>query len=171
MHTRYINTVLLYIIAMGLSSTDTYADPANLNLTGNVVASPCVLVNSDIIIELGSDIQSKDLAVEGSATEWKPFTVELVNCPAATSTATVTFNGVVAPLNPNMYSNSGTATNVAIDLQTSAGIPLGNLSTLTQSVETDRSVDYELRARIYAVANNVLPGTVNSIVDMTLTYQ
>lgn len=149
------------------------ADPVTLNITGNIVASPCQ-VSSDSItksVDLGQNIQASDLQVAGSSTTWVPFTINLNSCPAGTTVAIMTMHGTPDTNNPlDMYANTGTATNVSVQLQSQAGDQLGNSKTLKGNVSSS-AVSYPLRARAYTQNGAVTPGTISTVVTATFVYQ
>jgi minor fimbrial subunit len=76
----FINVHLFYVLA---------SDPVTLNITGNVIASPCEVsaasANMTIGLGGGKDLQTADLNAAGSSSPWVPITVSLGNCPAGTS--------------------------------------------------------------------------------------
>ena len=89
-------------------------DPVTLNITGNVIASPCQ-VSSDSItksVDLGQNIRASSLQTAGAATDWVNFDINLNSCPAGTTKAIMTMHGTADLNNPaDMYRNTGTATN------------------------------------------------------------
>lgn len=149
------------------------ADPVTLNITGNVVASPCQ-VSSDSIskaIDLGQNIQSASLQTAGATTSWVNFDINLTACPAGTTVAIMTMHGTADSNNPaDMYQSTGTATSLAVQLQSQAGDPLGNSKTLSGTIASN-AYTYKLRARAYTQNGGVLPGTINSVVTATFVYQ
>ncbi|MBB1201745.1 type 1 fimbrial protein [Enterobacteriaceae bacterium 89] len=150
-------------------------DPVTLNITGNVVASPCEISSDSITktIDLGggSPIQASTLQTAGSSTPWISFTIGLVNCPAGTTSATIQFHGTADSSNPaDMYKNNGTAGNVAVQLQGSGGNQFGDGKTFT-GVIANNAYTYNLKTRAYSQNGGVTPGTINSVVTATFTYQ
>jgi minor fimbrial subunit len=69
-----------------------------------------------------------------------------------------------------MYQNTGTASPVAIQLQANDGVPLGNGKSLTANISEQRYT-WRLRARIYSEQGQVTPGTINSAITISMTYQ
>lgn len=163
------------VTALMVFSTATWADPVTLNITGNVVASPCE-VSSDSVtktIDLGngSPIQASNLQTAGSNTSWVPFDINLVNCPAGTTKATIQFHGTPDTDSPaDMYTNTGTATNVAVQLQGTGGEQFGDGKTYTGTI-VNSAYSYHLRARAYSTNGGVTPGTISAVVTTTFTYQ
>lgn len=165
------STMALFVIAMGCGSAQ--ADPVNINITGNVVASPCTVNNgnSNLNVDLGTSIQASDLAAVSSGSTKKAFNLALSACPTGTSNVKVTFSGTADTTSTTMYKNTGTATNVAVELsQQTTGTILGNGSTLTQAVQAGKTVTYALNARAYSAKGGVLPGNISSVVQANFTY-
>lgn len=163
------SSVALFVMAAGCSLAK--ADPVNINITGNVVSSPCVVNNnsSELNVDLET-IQASTLAAAGAGSTPKGFNLALTACPVGTNNVTVTFTGTAAA-NPqtDMYVNTGVATPLAVELSSGATI-LGNNSTLTQPVQADRTVTYALSARAVTPTGNVMPGSIIALVQANFTY-
>lgn len=167
---------VLYI-AMGFSHYALASDPVTLNITGNVVASPCEVsaASANMTIDLGGgkDLQTADLNAAGSSSPWVPITVSLENCPAGTSSVTATFHGTSdAADTDTLYSNTGTATNVAVQLEGKSEEPYGNgkTSTINIAEATDGKPTWDLRTRAFSKLGGVTPGTISSVITMSFAY-
>lgn len=58
------------------------ADTSNINITGNVIASPCVIDSSNSVINVDLQvIQASTLAPPGSNSDWQPFNIARPQCP------------------------------------------------------------------------------------------
>lgn len=142
-----------------------------IRLQGRVVASPCVVEQQSINVNLGDNIKMSDLATAGSFTSWVAFSIRIYNCPQQTSLSTITFNGTADNSNPDFrYQNSGTATGVAVELLAEDGTPLGNGKSLTSAI-TNQEYTWNLRTRAWTESGSVRPGTVSAVISATLTYQ
>lgn len=167
-------TMFGLLLASGVSTFAHAADPVTLNITGNVVASPCEISadskNMNIDLGKGMNLQSSVLNGEGSSSEWVPFSVSLVNCPAGTSSVTATFHGTSDENDvETLYSNTGTAENVAVQLEGVASEPYGNGKTSTLSIASAAAV-WKLQTRAYSTAGNVTPGSISSVITMSIAY-
>lgn len=164
--------LILTLACTGLFSGTVSANSANIDITGKVVASPCVVNGNDpsLAVNLGDAIQANDLATSGSATAWVSTTLKLTNCPASTTSFSVAFAGT-ADADANYYKNTGTATNLKLELTDSSGnTAYKNGATMENVVITNKAYDLNMRAR--AVSNgNVMPGTIVGQVQATFTYQ
>ena len=169
-------TMTALYIASGLAHF-ALADPVTLNITGNVVASPCEVSadSENMTIDLGSgkDLQTSDLNAAGSSSAWVPITVSLENCPAGTSSVTATFHGTSDAADANtLYSNTGTATNVAVQLEGKAGEAYGNgkTSTITIADATGGKPTWDLQTRAFSKSGGVTPGTISAVITMYFAY-
>ena len=153
------------------------AGDASLNITGKVVASPCEVstdsVSMDIDLGGGKDLQTADLNAAGSSSAWIPFKVSLENCPAGTSSVTATFHGTSDAGDPEtLYSNTGTATNVAVQLEGKSEEPYGDgkTSKIIIADAVDGKPTWDLQTRAFSKAGGVTPGTISSIITMSFSY-
>lgn len=165
------SAMALLVITMGYGSAQ--ADPVSINITGNVVASPCTVngSSSNLNVNLGTNIGAATLTTAASGSTLTPFNLALTACPSGTSNVTVTFSGTADTTSTTMYKNTGTATNVAVELsQQGTGTILKNGSTLTKAVQADKTVTYALNARAYSAAGSVMPGNISAVVQANFTY-
>jgi minor fimbrial subunit len=163
----------LALLTLVLAIHVAQADPTNINITGVVVASPCTVNNnvSNLNVDLGQNIQASDLAAAGSGSTLTPFTLSLTGCPSGTSNVKVSFSGAADSASPTRYKNTGTATNLAVELsQQVTGTILGNGSSLIQAVQPDKTVTYALNARAYSATGSVMPGNISAVVQANFTY-
>ncbi|MCF2475927.1 fimbrial protein [Citrobacter braakii] len=175
-HKRFIHLALagLYLAA---TINIAGANPVNINITGKVVASPCTVdtTKSQLNVNLGDDIQATALAQPGNVTTFKIFYLILKDCPFGTTSVTAAFSGTPAANSPGDYANTGTATNVNVQLKESLGSGngkfLGPGTTLKRNVATDRTVSFPIGARAIAAAADVMPGTIVTVSQVTFTYQ
>ncbi|MDR1750482.1 MAG: type 1 fimbrial protein [Enterobacter cloacae] len=169
---KKLSVLAAAIIAM-MNTSAQAGDPVTLNITGNVIASPCQ-VSSDSItksVDLGQNIQASSLQTAGAATSWVNFDINLNSCPAGTTVAIMTMHGTADLNNPgDMYRNTGTATNLAVQVQSQAGDQLGNTKTISGTIASN-AYTYKLRARAYTQNGGVMPGSISSVVTATFEYQ
>ncbi|MBL5863882.1 fimbrial protein [Serratia fonticola] len=166
--------VALALVIMASANNMALADAVNINITGNVVASPCVVNNnnSNLSVDLGQTIQAGTLATAGAGTTLTPFNLSLTACPVGTNNVTVTFTGTAAAApQTNMYLNTGVATPLAIELSSGGlGTVLGNNSTLTMPVLGNRTVTFPLLARAVTSTGNVTAGSIVAVIQANFTY-
>ena len=147
--------------------------PTTINVTGTVVASPCTVDPESVTksVPLG-DIQSADMNAAGSASPWTGFTIRVMNCPAGTSSVTSTFHGTADPDDPDSgYVNTGTASNVSVEIRGTGGQPFGNDKTITLPISaSSHDVTWNLQARAYSKNGGVSPGSISSATTVSFTY-
>lgn len=170
MNPLFKSTLLMIIV--GLISHAVQA--TDLNISGTVVASPCTVDTASVSQEVDfGQLRSTDLKEAGTASVWQPFEVKLINCPQSTTTAKVTFSGIPAAEDATLYANTGTASNVAVQMAPNADKSqvLGNTSSMTVNIDAQHNATYALAGRLYSVNGNTGPGTFSGIVQMNFTYQ
>jgi len=173
-----MNTLITGLIALALgliSGAACAIDPVTLYVNGKVVAAPCQ-VDSDSVdkaVDLfgPQGVRASSMYTPGSASPFVMFNFSIINCPAGTMKVTLQFNGPADDNQPeDAYQNSGTAKNVAVQLRNMQGGPLGNNKTLTTDI-VNRQANIYLLARAFSKNGKVTPGTVSSVVIVTLTWQ
>lgn len=164
-------SVLISMLAV-LAVPVVNAADTTLNITGRVTASACAVDgNTSVNVDLGNNIQASGLAAATNTSTAVPVQLKLKDCPAATTSAIVTFGGTEDTAAPGRYISGGTASNVAVELiETSSGDLKGPGSSITLPIQADRTVTYVLESRAYAKAM-VSPGTISATVQATFTYQ
>ncbi|WP_421531949.1 fimbrial protein [Lelliottia amnigena] len=172
-----LSSAVSLIVAASLAHLAQAADPVALNITGNVIASPCEVSaaskNMNIDLGNGTDLQTSSLHVAGSSSPWVKFSIGLEHCPAGTSSVTATFHGTSDPDDPEtLYSNTGTATNVAVQLEGEAREPYGDGKTSTIDIASapGGTPTWKLQTRAFTKNGNVTPGTINSVITVSFVY-
>lgn len=146
----------------------------DLNISGTVVASPCTVDISSVSQDVNfGTVRNTDLKEAGSVSDWKSFTVNLNSCPASTSKAKVTFTGNPAAEDATLYTNAGSASNVAVQMAADSNKTqiLGNGTSMTVDIDAQHKAEYQLAGRLISVNGNTGAGTFESIVQMNFTYQ
>lgn len=150
------------------------ADRVNINVTGRVVPTPCV-VDTDTVskqVDLGQAI-ANNLNQPGGDPIWKDFQLLLTQCPAAIQSATATFTGAVHNTDPTAFKNLGTAVNSALQMtNTDHSVIYGKNSQMTVAVDNStRQAIFPLSARIFSPAAKATGGTFSAAVSVVFTYQ
>ena len=151
------------------------ADPVTMYVNGKVVAAPCQVDSASVeqVVDLfgPQGIRASSMYMPGSGSPFVMFNFSVINCPAGTVQTTLRFSGPADDSQPeNSYKNSGTAKNVAVQLLNMQGGPLGNNKTLTGNI-INRQATFYFLARAFSKYGKATPGTVNSVVVITLTWQ
>lgn len=166
-------SALVAVIFAG-ASANSFADPTQININGVVTASACTVENGATPVNVPLDpIGATNMATAGQTGAWKTFSLKLINCPVSTTVSTATFSGTPAGSDAAKYTNTGTATNIEIELQNATNSAvLSNGQTYVTNVDsaTHQAV-YNLQARAYTVEGSVMPGTIVGTVQASFTYQ
>ncbi|MDE9620254.1 fimbrial protein [Citrobacter portucalensis] len=162
----------LILICGGLFSSVSFA--LNIDITGKVVASPCKVNGGDnsLDVSLGENIQANELSAPGNSTNWINFDLSLTNCPASTTSFSVAFAGT-ADDDADYYKNTGTATNLKLQLTSQSGDKIfNNGSTLENVLINPDTHAYTIPLRTHAVSKGlVMPGSIQGQIQATFTYQ
>lgn len=157
--------VMLFLVAASVQATD-----VTITVNGEVVAKPCTIATTTANVSLGT-LSTSALQSAGSVSDWKTVDLELTDCPVGTSSVTATFAGT-SDSTGTYFLNQGTAGNIAVELADSSGNNITNGGTLTSAVsDTTLSTDFSLEVRAITPAGSVTQGSIQSVVDVTYTWQ
>lgn len=166
-------SALVAVIYAGVSA-NAFADPTQININGVVTAAACTVESGATPVNVPLDpIAATDMTTAGQSGAWKTFSLKLINCPASTTISTATFSGNPAVSDATKYANTGTASNIEIELQNAVNSAvLSNGQTYATNVDsaTHQAV-YNLQARAYTAEGGVMPGTIVGTVQASFTYQ
>lgn len=108
--------VRLFFLATSFLATPffTSAD-TSVNVTGQVIASPCVVDTGTVsqLINLG-EYMKQNLNNAGDGGEWSDFSLLVKNCPIGTRSVTAKLTGAFDTQDPTAWKNSGTSRNIAL---------------------------------------------------------
>lgn len=176
--------IALFAIVSAAFSSPVFAQNT-ITFTGKIYDQACsVQVNGDTDASVALGNYSKDrIANAGDTTDYVPFTLSLVDCPAAgtgvPTQAMFRFNGQTNDSNSNYFKNTSeggetAAAGVSVELQdASRATVTNNTDTTPVDLPTDGSqADYTFYA---AMVNNgetaVVGGDVDSQVTYTVSYK
>lgn len=172
--------IVVSIIALGVQAlfcqSSFAANPgSSINITANVVASPCTIstASQTLSIPLG-DIQASVLAAAGSASPWSPnYSITLTGCPSTTTKVDATFTGTADTADTNGYKNAaaGGSAAVATELAKSDGTFLKNGTSFGDATVTSGAATFIVKARLFSKAGTVAPGAVSSAITANFTYK
>lgn len=164
----------LLALVLCVAGTAAPAYASDININGNVVASPCSVDTGSVSQDVDfGQLHATDLKTAGSSSDWQPFEVKLNACPVSTSKVTVTLSGNPVSGYPSLFANDGTAANVAVQIAEDANRNnvLLNGGGMTVNVDAHRGATYALAGRLNSPRGDTGPGTINSVVQMNFTYQ
>jgi type 1 fimbria pilin len=122
---HWATVVSLVLLNIAICIAPAQAVENNLKFSGQLVSEPCDLDpnTTDITVPFGTIIE-KDLYLH-TRTKGKPFTINLINCDISLGkTVTLKFAGVENSALPGYLAIDGTATGVAIGMESEHGTPL-----------------------------------------------
>ncbi len=157
----------LLLVSFGLK-----ADNVTINVTGDIMASPCVVVGgNNVNVDLGQEILTSAINSKVySDSGWKNFTVKLKNCPSSKEFVIATFHGTPGS-GVTTYASTGDAKNVEVLLQTGdTHAPMGNGMEHWVTIQSDRTASFPLEARAVSPNRNATPGSIAAVVTMSFTY-
>mgnify|MGYP000850501896 CR=1 FL=1 len=162
----YCITATLLLHAMPcMADADT-----NLAVNATVTASPCALVATPEV-DLGA-YTSSNLTTAGSTTTWVPFKVDLEKCPSTSTTVTLTLGGTTDPVYTQYYKNTGTSTNVVIDVLNDPDGKALNPGTSTK-INIDaktHTASFPMKAQMVSPQGGATSGTVTGQMELTFFY-
>jgi major type 1 subunit fimbrin (pilin) len=174
MNKTLLSAALVAVMAAAGFAPTAQAVPASGTITikGAVLADTCTVdVNGGAAVVLPS-VMTGALATAGTTTGDTSFAIGLSACDANAISATMVFNGSNIDSTTGYLNNTGSATNVKVQLvnaasavintSTNANAPLIALANGTGSTS--------LKARYVAVGGAATAGVVQTSVGFTLTY-
>lgn len=176
----FFSSAASLLIAASLVHSAFADDPAQITVTGTIVASPCKIdtTSQTLNIPLGT-LQSADLNAAGSSSAWVPIDVKFESCPAGTSTITATFHGTSDPDDPTtLYSNTAVdegenkaAKNIAVQLEGLADEPYGDGKTATIDIAAAGTTPtFKMQTRAFSKDGGATPGDIKSVITMSFAY-
>ncbi|WP_312414902.1 fimbrial protein [Pseudescherichia sp.] len=143
-----------------------------VNFTGTVSDATCEIQTDSQNPEVNlGELYNQDLEEAGSASEWVNFNITLFNCPPALKTVSAAFSGTPDGNDASLYKSTGDASNVAVELQDqNTQRALGHGAVDTVNILPSGNAVFNLQARAKTVVGNVTAGTIDSLIEMTYTY-
>lgn len=152
---------------------------SNLKISGKVVAAACMVetqLMSGLQVDLGN-IDNTKMQFPGNAADWQHFNLNLINCPAGTTSSTVTLSGQPEIDNTRLFSNTEpeitAAKFVSVQIADANNFDniLSNTDTMTVDIDNDNKAVFPLVARLYTSTGGVRAGKVSSTVTVNFTYR
>ncbi|MEX3238766.1 fimbrial protein [Serratia quinivorans] len=169
---KIIRHPALWVLCSGLGANSlAQADAVTVNITGNVIAAPCVIDGASSQNVTLDDIVVSKLQKSGDTGPFKSFDLKLKDCPAATTKVTASYAGTVSPLSANSFINTGTATQLVLYLQDSASKEI--IPNTTRQVDvntTTKAAVFSQKVQIYS-KGSATAGTVIGNIVVSFTYQ
>lgn len=166
--TKKLSFLLLVILA---ACQNVYAAPTDINISGNVVASPCTVDNTeDINVSVG-DAFAADLAVSGTdGADSEPFYITLSACPVSTTSVDMTLTGTSDEIDSRYFKSTGTAKNVSVAITNDGVSVISPGGRVAVDLLGQTTVSYRLWAHTHS-NGDAEPGTVIAAIQASFTYQ
>lgn len=174
MNKTLLSSALVAVMAVAAFAPTAQAAPASGTITikGTVLADTCTVdVNGGAPVTLPS-VMTGALATAGAKTGDTAFSIALAACDANAINATMVFNGSNIDSTTGYLNNTGSATNVKVELLNAANASI-NTSTNNNApviVLANGTGNTSLTARYVAVGGAATAGLVQTSVGFTLTY-
>ena len=176
MKKNLIAVAVLATSVFGVASS--MAAVGQVNFTGEIIETPCVPVNTPanpLEVKLGT-VSKTEFTGAGSTAAATKFTLQLKDCPATVSSATIKFDGTSVSGDNSVLALtqvSGVATGVGIQLSDDSNtvLPLYTASKaypLLPGVGVVNDLDFV--ARYIATAATVTAGPANSMASFSVVY-
>jgi len=169
-----IRKLLLSLAAFALCGGGSSAAVAqsNVSVTGRLTAGTCQwgVGGSDPLVLL--DPINVSQLKRGQVAGLKTFSLSLINCSPGLVSATFSFGGISDATDTLRYRNQGTATGVAIELQSSDGKTIGADATDYQrtATVTGNEVTLPLQVGYWQVGARATSGTVIGGISFMVRY-
>lgn len=169
-----LSTALVAVMAAVAFAPTAQAAPASGTITikGTVLADTCTVnVNGGAAVVLPS-VMTGALATPGTTAGSTPFSIGLSACDTNAISATMVFNGTNIDSTTGYLKNTGSATNVMVQLLNSANAVINTSDNTNAPVIAlaNGTGTTSLKARYVAVGGAATAGLVQTSVGFTLTY-
>ncbi|HHD7444736.1 TPA: fimbrial protein [Citrobacter braakii] len=172
------NLIVLAIAATAvLSAANAFAAAGQVNFTGEIIDAGCDVINTasnPLRVELGQVAKSEFVNV-GDTAAATGFNIQLTNCPATVSTASIKFDGTALNGDNSLLQltqDAGVATGVGIQLSDASGavVPLAQPSVAYFLQSGSIMNNLQFTARYKSVSDNVSPGPANGVANFSVIY-
>lgn len=152
------------------------AADGTINFSGSILDAACTISagNGSQTVALGS-VNKSAFSAAGNTSAPTKFSITLSACPAATTSATVTFDGATNAANSNLLAlTPGTdiATGVGVGIyedNNTTIIPIGTHSA-KKTLSTSANTTFNFIAKYVATASTVTAGPAAAVSDFTISY-
>ncbi|MGJ0481631.1 fimbrial protein [Pantoea agglomerans] len=153
------------------------AADGTINFTGNITDAACTVdaASATQTVNLGT-VSAKAFTAVGSSAAPTKFSINLTNCPAAVTKASVKFDGLINKTNADLLAvnTDSTATGVGIGIYEADSTTQVPMLTASASKAIDSTAGatntMNFVAKYIATAATVGAGTANASTDFTVVY-
>lgn len=171
---RILHTVTLCspLLLYGSASFAQAADTV-VNVSAVIKESSCKIAASSIeqSVDLGKG-RVADLKQANAVTEWKPFSVELTDCPDSVTQVVATVSGVPDTNVANDFLNTGTAKNVVIEVKNAVDeTSISNGKTVTTAVDQAHNAALQFKGRMMTPTGGATSGSVVALMEFSFEFK
>ena len=150
-----------------LSGSAFAASNFNINLHVKLIVPPCAIVGDSVInVDLGK-VNAADL----DSQPYTHFALALQDCPAGMPEVALQFSGETAGDANQFIKNTGSASNVAIELKDNADDKrITSGSSISRTITADKTANFDMKAKMVPLGGDIAGGTVKGVVEFTMFY-
>lgn len=168
--------ILLVLSFLSASVSSVYAADGTVNFTGSVLDPACTATATTASVAMGA-ISKSALSSVGATSQGKTVTITLSACPAAATSATITFSGTPDSDNSQLLkltagSENSAASGIGIALYESNGTTLipPNTASASKTLSTEANTAFNFIAKYMATKAAITGGDANSSTSFTINY-
>ncbi|MNB70434.1 S-fimbrial adhesin protein SfaS precursor [compost metagenome] len=171
---RLLHTVLWCLpLLLGVSSSFAQATDTVISVSAVIKESSCKVAASSIeqSVDLGKG-RVADLKQANAATEWKPFSVELTDCPDSVTQVVATVSGTPDKDRAEDFLNTGTAKKVAVEVKNAADdAQISNGKTVTTTVDQAHNAALQFKGRMITPTGGATSGSVAALMEFSFEFK
>lgn len=163
---KKISTQTLLCLSIAAISGQVMAADSTINIEGQVITNGCILNIDDLNVVI-PDISASDLAVTGSQSPTKSFTIRFEDCASSIQGASLSLGASGADPAPGQGSylaNTGTAKNVDVQIAGNSGVTVAPGAYFMTVLTVDPTTHSGIQKFTTYIRNNgqgaATPGTV-----------
>ncbi|MDF7788623.1 fimbrial protein [Pantoea stewartii] len=171
---KNITLITSALFAAAISGSASAAD-GTINFTGKIADTACTVdpASANQTVNMG-EVAASSFKSAGATASAARFTINLTNCPAAATSASVRFDGPLASGNGNLLalSSGQTATNVGVGIyeqDSNTLIPVGSASAPVKLSSASINA-LNFIAKYVSTAEKVSAGSANAAATFTVAY-
>lgn len=149
------------------------AENTTVTVSATIVQSSCKVAAQSVEqnVDLGKG-RVADLKQAREATAWKPFSVELTDCPDTVKQVVATVSGTPDVDAPELFLNTGTANQVAVDIQNVVNeTQVSNGKTVTVQVDQNHNAAFQFQGRMITPTGGATSGSVVALMELSFEFK
>ncbi len=172
---KQLHTLTLVAVICGSVISAANAADGTINFTGEIIDSACTVstTSADQTVVLGT-VSNKAFSAAGDTAAATAFQIDLTDCPATVTSATVKFDGTAYQGDNSALAltpDAGAATGVAVQIRNADNsvLPLfTDSNSITLAQDTTNTLNFN--AAYVATAATVTAGPANAVTTFSVVY-